>query len=193
MWKYFFRYLTAHKNYLVNTAAMCGIACVLPLLFGNTETGFILPIGLGILSMNTPLCTLLSCDPSLNQAVRFLPGQKRLFCVSYCVFIFGVNLSVDIIFLLSLAARLGSLGMDAFLMAVFFALQGAVGSVWLEWSYPIKNWKIESDLWHHPRKYIVPAALVLIAGLLGTVPWFLYILYGILGIEILAVRCSFEG
>lgn len=193
MWKYFFRYLTAHKNYLVNTAAMCGIACVLPLLFGNTEPGFILPIGLGILSMNTPLCTLLSCAPSLNQAVRFLPGQKRLFCVSYCVFIFGVNLSVDIIFLLSLAARLGSLGMDAFLMAVFFALQGAVGSVWLEWSYPIKNWKIESDLWHHPRKYIVPASLVLIAGLLGTVPWFLYILYGILGIEILAVRCSFEG
>ena len=43
-------------------------------------------------------------------------------------------------------------------------------SVLLEWFYPIRGWKIESDLWHHPRKYIVPAAMLLLAGVVGTVP-----------------------
>ena len=48
-----------------------------------------------------------------------------------------------------------------------FALLSAVGSVLLEWYCPIRGWKIESDLWHHPRKYIVPAAMLLLAGLVG--------------------------
>ena len=32
---------------------------------------------------------------------------------------------------------------------------------------PVRNWKIENDLWHHPRKYIVPLIMFLIAGLIG--------------------------
>ena len=73
--RYLFRYLMAHKNYLVNTAAMWGVACVLPVLLGQMEARFVLPIGFAILSLNTPICILLSCDPALERAVRFLPGQ----------------------------------------------------------------------------------------------------------------------
>ena len=65
----------SHKNYLVNTAAMWGVACVLPVLLGQMEAHFVLLIGFAILSLNTPICILLSCDPALEQAVRFLPGQ----------------------------------------------------------------------------------------------------------------------
>ena len=79
----------AHKNYLVNTAAMWGVACVLPVLLGQMEARFVLPIGFAILSLNTPICILLSCDPALERAVRFLPGQGKTFCVPYCLFIFG--------------------------------------------------------------------------------------------------------
>ena len=32
---YLTRYLMANKSYLVNTAGLCGIACLLPLLFGG--------------------------------------------------------------------------------------------------------------------------------------------------------------
>lgn len=32
---YLMRYLMANKSYLVNTAGLCGIACLLPLLFGG--------------------------------------------------------------------------------------------------------------------------------------------------------------
>ena len=50
------------------------------------------------------------------------------------------------------------------LTAVYFALQSAALSVLLEWFYPVRDWKIESDLWHHPRKYAVPVIMLSAAG-----------------------------
>ncbi len=167
VWRYLFRYLMAHKNYLVNTAAMWGVACVLPVLLGQMEARFVLPIGFAILSLNTPICILLSCDPALERAVRFLPGQQKAFCVPYCLFIFLCNLTADGIFLCSWQIQLGGLNPLHVLTAVLFALLSAAGSVLLEWYRPIRGWKIEGDLWHHPRKYVVPAAMLLLAGLVG--------------------------
>ena len=167
VWRYLFRYLMAHKNYLVNTAAMWGVACVLPVLLGQMEARFVLPIGFAILSLNTPICILLSCDPALERAVRFLPGQGKAFCVSYCLFIFLCNLAADIVFLCSWQIQLGGITLFYALTAAAFALLSAVGSVLLEWYCPIRGWKIESDLWHHPRKYIVPAVMLLLAGLVS--------------------------
>ena len=165
--RYLFRYLMAHKNYLINTVAMWGVACVLPVLLGQMEARFVLPIGFAILSLNTPLCILLSCDPALEQAVRFLPGQQRAFCIPYCLFIFGCNLTADIIFLCGWQFQIGGVGPLHALTAVAFALLSAAGSVLLEWYCPIRGWKIESDLWHHPRKYVVPAVMMLLAGLVS--------------------------
>ena len=167
--RYLFRYLMAHKNYLVNTAAMWGVACVLPVLLGQLEARFVLPIGFAILSLNTPICILLSCDPALERAVRFLPGQGKAFCVPYCLFILGCNLAADIVFLCSWQIQLGGIGPLHALTAAAFALLSAVGSVLLEWYCPIRGWKIESDLWHHPRKYIVPAVMLLLAGLVSMI------------------------
>lgn len=176
VWLYLFRYLIAHKNYLVNSAAMCGVACVLPTFFREIPSSFVLPIGFSILSLNTPLCILISCDPALEQAVRFLPGQKKRFFVPYCIFIFGFNFCIDVVFLFSWHIQIGAITAYMGLLAFFFALQSAIGSVLLEWFQPIRNWKIESDLWHHPRKYIVPLAMLLIGSVVGTIPWLLYIL-----------------
>lgn len=169
MWRYFFRYLTSHRNYLLNTAFMCGVACILPHFFGEAEDGAFVPIGFAILSVNTPLSVLLSCDPALEQAVRCLPGQKKAFCLPYGMFVFSVNLLVDAVFLCSYRVQTGGFGADAALFAVVFALLGAIGFVLLEWFFPIRGWKIESDLWHHPRKYIVPVLLAVIAGAVGVV------------------------
>jgi len=167
VWRYLFRYLMAHKNYLFNAAAMWGVACVLPVLFGQLERRFILPVGFAILSLNTPICILLSCDPALEQAVRFLPGQQWAFCTPYCLFIFGCNLIADAIFLCSWEIQRGGITGLAVFTAVLFALLSASGSVLLEWYCPIRGWKIESDLWHHPRKYVVPVIMLLLAGAAG--------------------------
>lgn len=195
VWRYLLRYLMAHKNYLVNTAAIWLAACVLPVFLGRTEGAFTMPIGFAILSLNTPICILLSCDPDLEQAVRFLPGQKKAFCVPYCMFIFLCNMAADMIFLASWYLTNGgfqrkgvnSMCMYVILTAVFFAMQSAVGSVLLEWFYPIRGWKIESDLWNHPRKYIIPAAMLLLAGVVGTIARVMPALLAMLAVEIMVL------
>lgn len=160
VWRYIFRYFQCHKNYLINMVVMWGVACVMPRLS-------IGPISFVILSLNTPICILLSCDPALDQAVRFLPGQKEAFCIPYCLFIFLCNLAANAIYLCSMQIQNG--GVTGWMIAagIFFALQSAVGSVLLEWFAPVRGWKIESDLWHHPRKYVVPVLLLLLAGIAG--------------------------
>lgn len=159
--RYLFRYLKAHKNYLLNTVIMWCVASVLPLFFKQMESQFVIFIGFAILSLNTPICILLSCDPALEQAIRFLPCQKRAFCVPYCLFIFLFNIVADSIFICSWQIQIGGITGLIIVIAVVIALQSAVLSVLLEWFCPIRNWKIESDLWHHPRKYIVPTVMIL--------------------------------
>lgn len=191
VWTYFFRYLKGHKNYLMNIAIMWCIACILPLFFQQLDSLFVIPIGFAILSLNTPVCILLSCDHALEQAVRFLPGQKKTFCIPYCLFIFLCNITADMFFLFSWQIQIGGVTVLMVITAIFFAMQSAVFSVLLEWFYPIRRWKIESDLWHHPRKYIVPAIMLLLAGIVGTLPLTAFVLIILLTVEVsaLLIQC----
>ncbi len=190
LWRYFFRYLSCHKNYLLNTAVMWCVALVLPCFLKEMAGLSVIPVGFAILSLNTPICILLSCDPDLEQAVRFLPGQKQRFCIPYCLFIFLCNMAADVIFLLSWQIQNGSVTAHMIAGAVFFALQSAVLSVLLEWFYPIRGWKIESDLWHHPRKYVVPVVMLLLAGAVSSCPVLLPVLLGLLAVEIIVLLSS---
>lgn len=187
LWQYFFRYLSCHKNYLLNIAVMWCVALVLPCFFREMTGLSVIPVGFAILCFNTPICILISCDPDLEQAVRFLPGQKRRFCIPYCLFIFLCNMAADVIFLCSWRIQNGSVTVQMTAGAVFFALQSAVLSVLLEWFYPIRDWKIESDLWHHPRKYAVPVVMLLLAGAVLACPVLLYALLVLLVIEIVVL------
>ena len=192
LWVYFFRYLKEHKNYLINIGIMWCAAGVLPLLFRQMESMFVIPIGFAILSLETPGWSLLSCDHDLEQAVRFLPGQKKTFCIPYCLFIFLCNIASDGIFLCSWQIQMGGISLQAIVTAVFFAMQSAVFSLLLEWFYPIRKWKIESDLWHHPRKYLVPGIMLLLAGIVGTLPMSVFVLISLLAAEIavLLIQCG---
>lgn len=184
VWIYFFRYMTSHKNYFMNTVIMWCAACVLPLFFRQMDSLFVIPLGFAVLSLNTPVCILLSCDRDLEQAVRFLPGQKKTFCIPYCLFIFLCNITADVFFLCSWQIQIGGITVQMIAAAVFFAMQSAVFSVLLEWFYPVRGWKIESDLWHHPRKYVVPAVMLLLAGVVGTLPMIVFLLILLLVVEI---------
>ena len=187
LWRYFFRYLSCHKNYLLNTAVMWCVALVLPYFFREMTGLSVIPVGFAILSLNTPICILLSCDPDLEQAVRFLPGQKQRFCIPYCLFIFLCNMAADVIFLCSWRIQNGSVTVQMIAGAVFFALQSVVLSVLLEWFYPIRDWKIESDLWHHPRKYVVPVVMLLLAGAVSSCPVLLPVLLALMAVEIVVL------
>lgn len=174
--RYLFRYLTMHKTYLINTVGMWGVACFLPFLFSQFEDLNVQPLGFAILSLNTPLCILLSCDPALEQALRLLPKQKFKFCLSYCLFICTFHFSACCVYLVSWFVLKQSFDVWAILTAFVFSLQSAILSVALEWFFPIRNFKIESDLWHHPRKYIVPIIMLILAIAIGTVPVMSFVL-----------------
>lgn len=164
---YLLRYLVSHPHYLFNTFLMWGIAGILPLFFRQMEGLHFFPVGFAILSLNTPMGILLSCDPELEQAVRILPEQGRRFCLPYAIFVSLCNLTADTVFLCSWRLLNGPVPLWAPGTAVLFSVFSAAGTVWLEWFYPIRNWKMESDLWHHPRKYAVPVVLLLAAGILS--------------------------
>ena len=68
--------------------------------------------------------------------------------------------------------------------AVGFALLSALCSVLLERFCPVRGWKIESDLWHHSRKYVVPVVMLLLAGAVCARPVLLYVLLVLLAVEI---------
>lgn len=180
---YLTRYLMANKSYLINTVGLCLIACFLPLLFGEFQGLNMFPIGLALLCLNTPICTLLSCDPDLEQAIRVLPGQAGRFCRRYCLFIFIVNGIVAGIYLCSWQIIHGGIELTHVGTVLLFALQSAILSVILEWKHPIRGWKAESDLWRHPRKYLVPLGMLLIAAFVGTYTLILWIWFAALLIE----------
>lgn len=180
---YLTRYLLENKSYLINTVGLCAIACFLPLLFGEFQGLNLFPIGLAILCLNTPICTLLSCDADLEQAIRVLPGQTERFCRKYCLFIFIVNGVVASIYLYSWQIIHSGIGLAHVGMDFLFALQSAILSVILEWKHPIRGWKTESDLWHHPRKYLVPLVMLLVASIAGTYMPVLWIWAGVLVME----------
>ena len=93
-------------------------------------------------------------------------------------------MAADAIFLCSWQIQNGGITVLMIAGAVFFALQSAVLSVLLEWFYPIRGWKIESDLWHHPRKYVVPVVMLLLAGGACVWPVMLCVLLALLAVEI---------
>lgn len=184
---YLLRYLIMNKNYLMNTAVLCVIGGVLPMILGKFEDFYVMPLGFAILCLNTPICILLSCDPGLEQAVRVLPGQAGRFCIRYVFFIFFANMVVSSVYLAVWQIQRGGMGSVEIMAAVLIALQSAILSVLLEWLHPIRNWKIESDLWHHPRKYIVPLIMLLIAGLVGMWPVGIWVLFCIVIAEVLSL------
>ncbi len=172
VWTYLSRYLLAHKNYLINTLFIWALACIMPtvlLSYKNVSESMniFLAIGFGIVSINTPLTILVSCDHDLENGIKIMPGGFKRFFIPYGLFLF-VNFSLSYAILLtSWELQIGGLGILHIIGAVCLAFLSAVGSILLEWFFPLKSWKIESDLWHHPRKYIVPAAVIMIAGLMS--------------------------
>lgn len=184
---YLLRYLITNKNYLLNTAGFCVIAGFIPFILGQLDGLNVMPLGFAILCLNTPICILLSCDPDLEQAVRVLPRQASRFCIRYCLFIFSVNTAVSGVYLISWQVQHGGVGGIEIIVALLIALQSAILSVLLEWLRPIRNQKIESDLLHHPRKYIVPLIMLLIAVFISMWPVSIWALLCIILTEILSL------
>ncbi|MDN0062940.1 hypothetical protein [Collinsella ihumii] len=155
------RRLMSSGSILANTAGFAVMALALPLLLGDIGPVMGVPIGLAILSINTPLCTVASGEPDLSDELAMLPDSGRMFFIPYAGMLFGVFLATDGLFLASWAL---AHGLDArfTVLAALMAGAAACASAALERFRPVRGWSAESDLWRHPRKYLVPFALLLL-------------------------------
>ena len=173
VWVYLTRYILSHKNYMFNSLITWGFAAVIPwflgvMLEGSEFTGIFLYIGYGLVVINTPLCILVSCDRDLARGIDCLPEGGRRFFVPYAGFLFSSTSLSYVFYLVSWNIKYGGIGAVQIVLAVILAAVSAVLSVSLEKFFPLQKWTIESELWHHPRKYVVPGAIIIIASLIGS-------------------------
>lgn len=167
---YMFRYLFMNKNYIVNSVGLCIIAAFLPMLLGRLQDMNLMLLGDALLCMNTPIAILLSCDGDLLQAIQMLPRQRGRLLGQYSAFIFLIQFGISIIYTVSWQLQYGTEAVEYLIAAILFPAQSAILSVYLEMRHPIRDWQLETDLWHHPRKYIVPGIMLLLAAVISMYP-----------------------
>lgn len=182
--RYIVRYLLSHKSYLYNTMALCIFAGFMAFMLEQMYLASFLSLGFAVLSFNTPIGILLSSNRGLHRKVRMLPGQLHRIVVSYGLFILAVNLFIYVIFLVSWHLFHGSVEIMYYVISIVFAAQSAIATVWLEWKYPVLQWRVESDLWHHPRKYAVPLMMCLLAATVMSMDAAVYIVALLVGVEV---------
>ena len=98
-----------------------------------------------------------------------------------------MNIAVNSVYLISWQIWHGGVNSTEIITALIIALQSAILSVLLEWFCPVRNWKIENDLWHHPQKYVVPLIMFLVAGLIGMWSISIWVLLCIVIAEVLSL------
>ena len=164
--RYTIRYLLANKTYIISMLGIIGFGCFFAIMIekqgGPAGCGF----GLAFASLNTPLATIVSANRGLNQKLNALPDKTNRFFVPYAAVLFGCNILIYTLFLCIYFVFGGQIGIRVLLTAVLFAAESAVFVAFLEDRFTITEWKTEPDLWHNPRKYILPVILVLEAALI---------------------------
>lgn len=160
---YLYRYIYTNKVFSFNTLILWGVACILPLMINQFNDNNIIPIGLAITCFNTPASILLSSNHDLEEGIKIMPNKER-FIIGYGVFIYIINIIPSLFYRISWQIMFGGIGVKMILTAFVFVCISSILTVIMEWFFPIHNWKIESDLWHHPRKYFVAIILMLISG-----------------------------
>lgn len=164
--KYILRYMLSNKSYVISGLFMIAFGC----FFAKTleeigaQNGCV--IAMTMVAMNTPLAIVVSSNRVLKKKLDMMPDSLKGFFAPYAGFLFGYNMLGYCLFL----GVMYMLGMEIHLLtlicAVAFALQGAILVAVIEYRWTLVNWKVETDLLHHPRKYIVPLILMVEASLL---------------------------
>ncbi|EMF0311854.1 hypothetical protein J5K73_002389 [Enterococcus faecium] len=163
---YLLRYLLNNKKYLANTAALWAFGSVFAIVAGKSAPSDFLPIGFALMCLNTPLGILLSSDRALYRQIKLLPRQFNGVLLPYALFLVIINMIACSVYLIVWKIVVGNFSLIVLLFAVNFSIISAGLTVMLEIKVPLLGWKVESDLWHHPRKYIVPGIMIFLAILL---------------------------
>lgn len=181
------RSVFAGSSSRTNTIGMWVISAFLCFVLGPESGTFIPYVCLAVVCVNTPASTILSADPSMQQAVHSLPRQKKMFALPYGAALFVLGFVPEAVFLACWGALGHPIPLPLAAAAIFCAAQSAIFCVYLEWKHPVRGWNTISDLWRHPRKYLVPLVLICAQLLFFAVPAAAYIAIAVCAAEVPAL------
>lgn len=153
---YFLRASLADRVVWINAVGLFAVATVFTVT--AWEQGLRFPLAL--IAVNSPLVTMISGDPDLARQLTML-GRPALawwhYAVAVAAFLGTFNAGAGVVYWL-LGAR--DLPLIAGLVVVVTALE-ALAVPALERHAPLRGLRTRRDAWRHPRKYLLPAALLL--------------------------------
>jgi hypothetical protein len=163
--KYLMRYLLINKSAFVSSLFLMAFGVFFA--WNGEKTGIPMTIGMsmGLIVINTQIGTIVSSSRTLKGKLESMPNKVEAFYVPYALFLFVFYIICYALFLTALFAIRGGILIRPIILAPIFSLEAAIANVILEDKFTLTKWKAEPDLWHHPRKYIVPGVLVLEAAL----------------------------
>ena len=155
---YFLRASLADRVVWINAVGLFAVATVFTVT--AWEQGLRFPLALALIAVNSPLTTMISGEPDLARQLTML-GQPALawwhYAVAVAAFLGTFNAGAGVVYWL-LGAR--DLPLIAGLVVVVTALE-ALAVPALERHAPLRGLRTRRDAWRHPRKYLLPAALLL--------------------------------
>ena len=155
---YFLRASLADRVVWINAVGLFAVATVFTVT--AWEQGLRFPLALALIAVNSPLATMISGDPDLARQLTML-GRPALawwhYAVAVAAFLGTFNAGAGVVYWL-LGAR--DLPLIAGLVVVVTALE-ALAVPALERHAPLRGLRTRRDAWRHPRKYLLPAALLL--------------------------------
>jgi hypothetical protein len=164
--RYIFRYLMSNRSYLISPLIITAFICFLVVSMKNMNFNGGALIGVALSTMNTPLAIIVSSNRGLHEKLDSMPSKFRNFFIPYACFLFAYYLTVNAIILTTVSFLGVEITIKSIAAAIIFPLQAAAATAYMEDKKHLSEWSVETDLWHHPRKYIVPAVLSLEAGLM---------------------------
>ena len=156
---YILRYILSNKSYIVSPVIILIFICFMVNSMNNMGFHEGIFIGMALTTANTPLAIVVSSSRTLDKKLYSMPNRVKSFFLPYTEILFLFYMVCNLILIIIMKIIGMEIYGEYFAVAVIFSVQGALATAFMENKYTIKKWNVETDLWHNPRKYIVPAIL----------------------------------
>lgn len=151
---YFCGELVHNRYFWINSFALIVFIGLLVVKLSDIESTVFLSIMFSIVTINSPVLTMLSIDKDTGRQIKLSPQPilmlRQYFVLLLIYFIVG-NICVYSILLISGHIHLG---IKWFLILSILSILESLYSVWIEYYHPVKHDKKE-QIWKSPRKYIL--------------------------------------
>lgn len=106
---------------------------------------------LSIISINSPIATLISSDRGMLKQIKSLPNS--IYMMYFRLLLVYFSLMNGFIFLTLIYLKIITVNLfTGFFIAILIIFESIFSTI-LKIRFPIKKWHLKKDIWKNPRKY----------------------------------------